>query len=133
MNPSKEEKLSIITELIKLAQVDKKIKVKEYQFLLAIAIQLQICLEEFERLFDQHIDFEHPKNNFNRIFQLQRLILMSSVDLENHPDELFLIKNLGVKMGLNPLAIDEVLIKKYQYENKNYSTRYFNRKFYQNI
>lgn len=118
MNPSKEEKLSLLTELIKLARVDKEVKEMEHQFLLAIANQLQISQEEFETLFNQYIDFEPPKDDFNRILQLQRLILMSSVDLENHPDELNTIKNMGINMGLNPLAIDEVLVKMHQYENK---------------
>jgi hypothetical protein len=118
MNPSKEEKLSLLTELIKLARVDKAVKEIEHQFLLAIANQLQISQDEFEGLFEQYIDFEPPKDDFNRILQLQRLILMSSVDLENHPDELNTIKNIGINMGLNPLAIDEVLIKMHQYENK---------------
>lgn len=118
MNHSKEEKLSLLTELIKLARVDKEVKEMEHQFLLAIANQLQISQEEFEALFEQHIDFEPPKDDFNRILQLQRLILMSSVDLENHPDELNTIKNIGINMGLNPLAIDEVLVKMHQYENK---------------
>ena len=51
MNHSKEEKLSLLTELIKLARVDKEIKEMEHQFLLAIANQLQISQEEFETLF----------------------------------------------------------------------------------
>jgi hypothetical protein len=118
MNPSKEEKLSLLTELIKLARVDKAVKEIEHQFLLAISNQLQISQDEFEALFEQYIDFEPPKDDFNRILQLQRLILMSSVDLENHPNELNTIKNISINMGLNPLAIDEVLIKMHQYENK---------------
>ena len=118
MNQSKEEKLSLLTELIKLAKVDKEVKEMEHQFLLAIANQLEISQEEFEPLFTQYIDFKPPNNEFNRIIQLQRLILLSSVDLENHPEELTAIKNIGINMGLNPLAIDEVLVKMHQYENK---------------
>lgn len=118
MTQSKEEKLSLLTELIKLARVDNDLKDIERQFILAIANQLQISAEEFEVLFNQYIDFEPPEDEFNRVLQLQRLILMSNVDLENHPKELIAIKNLGIKMGLNPLAIDEALVKMHDYENK---------------
>jgi hypothetical protein len=118
MNQSKEEKLSLLSELIKLARIDKEVKEMEHHFLLQIANQLQIAQNEFETLFEQYIDFKPPKDDFNRILQLQRLILMSSVDLENHPDELNAIKNIGINMGLNPLAVDEVIVKMHQYENK---------------
>lgn len=118
MDANKNEKLSLLTELIKLAKADLEIREMEKQFLMAIAMQLGISPEEFVPLFEQNIDFVPPVNEFDRILQLQRLILLSNVDLENSENELRFIKELAIKMGLNPLAVDEVLRRMHDYENK---------------
>ncbi|MCE3296552.1 MAG: TerB family tellurite resistance protein [Crocinitomicaceae bacterium] len=118
MNTDKTEKLSLMTELIKLARTDKDVREAEHQFLMAIALQLQITPEEFTSLFDQYIDFTPPVNEFDRILQLQRLILLSNVDLQNNQEETAFIREAGIKMGLNSLAVDEVLNRIHDYENK---------------
>lgn len=118
MDSIKTEKLSLLTELIKLARVDMEFREMEQQFLMSIALQLEITPEEFTGLFMQYIDFTPPENEFNRILQLQRLILLSNVDLENNSKELQFIKECGMKMGLNPIAVDEVLRRMHDYENK---------------
>ncbi len=118
MSTDKTEKLSLITELIKLARVDQEVREIEYQFLMAIALQLQITPEEFKSLFDEYIDFTPPQGEFDRILQLQRLILLSNVDLQNSEKEIAFIKEVGVNMGLNPMAINEVLQRMHDYENK---------------
>ncbi|MFN5417756.1 MAG: TerB family tellurite resistance protein [Flavobacteriia bacterium] len=118
MDANKNEKLSLLTELIKLANADLEVREMEHQFLMAIAMQLGISAEEFVPLFEQNIDFVPPVNEFDRILQLQRLILLSNVDLENSENELRFIKELAIKMGLNSLAVDEVLRRMHDYENK---------------
>jgi hypothetical protein len=118
MDANKKEKLSLLTELIKLANADLEVREMEHQFLMAIAMQLGISAEEFVPLFEQNIDFVPPVNEFDRILQLQRLILLSNVDLENSENELRFIKELAIKMGLNSLAVDEVLRRMHDYENK---------------
>ena len=118
MNTDRTEKLSLMAELIKLARVDQDVREAEYQFLMAIALQLQITPEEFKSLFEQYIDFTPPQGEFERILQLQRLILLSNVDLENNEKEIAFIKEVGMNMGLNPMAINEVLQRMHDYENK---------------
>lgn len=109
METSKKEKLSLLTELIKLARTDEKVREVEFQFLLAIAHQLGISDLEFKGLFDSYIEFTPPKNEMDRIVQFQRLILMMNVDLEVTPSEIDHIRNIGIQMGLAPRATDEVL------------------------
>lgn len=118
MDSNKIEKLSLLAELINLARVDQPIHEMEHHFLLAIAQQLGITNEEFETLINQKVDFTPPVNEFDRILQLQRLILLSNIDLKINEKEINLIKELSVKMGLNPLAVNEVLIKMNEFENK---------------
>ncbi len=118
MDSNKIEKLSLLTELINLARVDQPMHEMEHHFLLAIAQQLGISNEEFETLINQKVDFTPPVNEFDRILQLQRLILLSNIDLKINEKEINLIKELSVKMGLNPLAVNEVLTKMNEFENK---------------
>lgn len=118
MDASKIEKLSLLTELINLARVDEPIQEIEHSFLLAIAQQLSISDEEFETLISQKVDFTPPVNEFDRILQLQRLILLSNIDLKVNEKEINLIKELSVKMGLNPMAVNEILIRMNEFENK---------------
>ena len=49
------EKLSLLSELIKLAQCDNKVRKKEYDFLLTIAKSLNVSIEDFDQLFEKYI------------------------------------------------------------------------------
>ncbi len=111
------ERLSLISELVKLAKVDRTVRDTEYNFLLAIASQLGISRKNFERVFNEFIEFHPPKLELDRIVQFQRLILMMHVDSDPSEDELVMIKDLGMRMGLHPMAIEEVLKIKDQYIN----------------
>jgi hypothetical protein len=118
MDSEKLEKLSLLTELIKLARVDKEVREIEYQFLLAIAAQLKVDPVDFNKLFEEYIEFTPPKDEFNRILQLQRLILLMNVDLESSEKEILHIKEVAINMGLNYLAVKEVLRRMHEFPNK---------------
>ena len=114
----KNEKKSLLSELIKMAKADHSIRDVEFQFLLAIASQLGVTKDEFRDLFEEYIVFNPPKLEFDRIVQFQRLVLLMNVDLEIDEKELTYIKDLGIRMGLHPLAINEVLTIMHNYPNK---------------
>ena len=114
----KNERKSLLSELIKMAKADRTIKDVEFQFLLIIASQLGVSKDEFKELFEEYIEFNPPKMEFDRIVQFQRLILLMNVDLEIDDKELEYIKDLGIRMGLHPLATEEVLIIMNEYPNK---------------
>lgn len=119
MESNRAEKLSLLSELIKLTRSDEnEINEIELQFLMTIAQQLGIEQSEFQNLFENLMDFDPPTNEFDRILQFQRLILLSNVDLNQSEQEMNFIRESGVKMGLNPLAVNEVLNKIHDYENK---------------
>jgi hypothetical protein len=111
------EKLSILTELIKLASCDKKVRDKEYFFILAIAERLGISKKEFEPLFEEYIEFTPPASEFDRILQFHQLVLLMNVDQEPRVKEMEFIKDLGIRMGLNPLATNKVLSEMTNYPN----------------
>lgn len=118
MDTNKIEKLSLLTELIKLARADEEVREEEFRFLMAIAEQLGISADELAVLFKEYIDFQPPAGDFERILQLQRLILLSNVDSQSDQQELSFIRQTAIRMGLNALAIEEVLARMNDYENK---------------
>lgn len=115
---SHHEKLSLMSQLVKLARADKEVKESEYQFLQSIAFQLGIHEVDFKSLFEKYIDFVPPQLEFERIVQFHRLVLLMNVDQDTNEKEILTIKNLGMRMGLHPLAIAEVLDKMHTYPNK---------------
>lgn len=114
----KNERLSLLSELIKMAKADNEVREVEFQFLLAIASQMGVTKDDFKALFEQYIEFNPPKIEFERIVQFQRLVLLMNVDLVIDEDEIEYIKDLGIRMGLHPMATNEVLKVMNEYENK---------------
>lgn len=114
----RKERLSILSDLIKMAKADKEIRDIEFQFLLSIAGQLGVTKDDFKQLFEEYIEFNPPKMEFDRIIQFQRLILLMNIDLTIDKEELDYIKDLGMKMGLHPSATAEVLKVMHEYPNK---------------
>ena len=51
------EKLSLLTELIKLASCDKHLRKQEYDFILVISSRLGIDKETLDKLFAEYIEF----------------------------------------------------------------------------
>ena len=117
-HPVGQEKLSLLSDLVKLAQSDNTLREAEFQFLLAIAGQLGVTREDFKKIFEEYIEFHPPKLELDRIVQFQRLVLLMNVDLNINEEEINYIKNIGIRMGLHPFATEEVLKCMHNYENK---------------
>ncbi len=112
------EKLSILSEMIAFAKVDNKVKPEEYGFLQSVAEQLGIGQEAFEALFHEEAEHVIPKSEADRILQFHRLVLLMNVDKEQDLSEINQIHNIGLRMGLPPSAIEQVLSIMHQYPNK---------------
>ena len=112
------EKLSLLKELIKLARCDHKVREQEYEFLLTIAKSLDVSKEDFDSLFEKHIEFSPPKSEFERILQFHRLVLLMNVDNESSESEVEFLKDIGIRIGLNPMATNQVLAEMNKYPNK---------------
>jgi uncharacterized tellurite resistance protein B-like protein len=112
------EKLSLLTELIKLAKCDQELRKQEYSFLLTIAQSLDVSKEVFDQLFEQNIKFTPPESEFDRILQFHRLVLLMNIDQETAESELAYMRNIGIRLGLNPIATSKVLDAMDDYPNK---------------
>ena len=102
------EKLSLLTELIKLARVDKECRDAEYDFLSTIARMLGVEQMDLDRLFNEYIEFKPPEREVNRITQFHRMVLLSHVDFHVKSEELDHMRNAGLRLGLHPNAIEAV-------------------------
>ncbi len=112
------EKLGLLTQLVQLAKADNEVRESEFQFLFSLASQMGITKEDFLRLFEENIDFQPPRLEAERIVQFQRLILLMNVDLEIDEREMSYIRNVGIRMGLQPSATNTVLREMHNYKNK---------------
>jgi hypothetical protein len=113
-----EEKLSLLTELIKLARCDHKVREQEYEFLMTIAQSINVSKEDFDSLFEKYIEFTPPESEFDRILQFHRLVLVMNVDKETSDLEVEFIMDIGIRLGLNPLATNQVLTEMNKYPEK---------------
>jgi uncharacterized tellurite resistance protein B-like protein len=106
---TKEEKVSLLSDMIAFAIVDGELHEREYLFLSLIAVELGINNEELKQLFHEEHRTEVIKNEFERIQQFYRLALLMHCDGVLHEREQIKIREIGVNMGLNPHAIKRVL------------------------
>ena len=111
------EKLSLLTELIKLARKDQQLRDQEYQFLHTISKSLDVPKEEFDRLFQEYIEFTPPESSFDRFLQLQRLVLLMNVDHEVIEQEVEFIKDVAIRMGISPATTELILEEMHNYPN----------------
>ena len=115
---SRDEKLSLLSEMIQFAKADNNFKEMEYNFILAVAEQIGVSKEEVDLLKENKAEKKHLKPESQRILQFHRLVLLMNVDQEASDAELVSIKKIGLSMGLRPEAIDTVLEEMHNYPNK---------------
>ena len=112
-----QEKLSILSELIHLAKADNQLDENELGFIKAIAQGLHVSDADLAALFDKPVEFDPPANDGERIVQFHRLVLLMNVDQNITDNEMTAVRTAGIRLGLNPLATNEVLKRMYDYPN----------------
>ncbi len=115
---SYEEKLNILSEMIAFARVDQSLKESEYQFLIRVASNLGVDKPTFDNLLKQKTTKPVLKTQAERIVQFHRLLLVMNIDEEQHEKEINSLHNMGLKMGLPPTGISQVLKVMHEYPNK---------------
>ena len=106
---TKEQKVSLLSDMIAFAIVDGELHEREYMFLTLIAVELGISNDELKQLFHEEHRSEIIKSEFERIQQFYRLALLMHCDGVLHEREQNKIREIGINMGLNPFAIKRVL------------------------
>lgn len=109
MMNTREEKISLLSEMIAFAVVDGVLHDREYDFLLMVSQELEIDKATFLDLFAQRNEFSVIKDEFHRILHFYRLALLMHCDGVLHEREKKSINEIGINMGLNPNAMKRVL------------------------
>lgn len=112
------EKLSILSEMIAFARVNKVVNDNEYNFLLGVATQLGVDRITFDSLFETEVEHIVPKTQVDRILQFHRLVLLMNFDQKNQEIEVIRLHNIGLGMGLPPSAIEQVLAVMHRFPDK---------------
>ena len=103
------EKLSLLSEMIAFARIDKTLKEIEYNFLLGVAKQLEITQSDFDYLLVNPVTHINLKSHSERIVQFHRLVLLMNLGQEISDRELMRLHNFGLRMGLSHESINKVL------------------------
>jgi len=106
---TREEKISLLSEMIAFAVVDGELHDREYDFLLLISQELEIDKATFLELFEKRNVHKVIKDEFQRILHFYRLALLMHCDGVLHERERIAINEIGINMGLNPNAMKRVL------------------------
>lgn len=114
----KEKNKALISDLILLAHADDKVTQAEYDFIKRMASRLDITPMEVDELFVDPKPSVPIFSEMDRIVHFHRLILLMNVDRETHANEVASIRNFGLKMGIRPGVIDQVLSQMELYEDK---------------
>ncbi|NHF57849.1 TerB family tellurite resistance protein [Flavobacteriaceae bacterium TP-CH-4] len=112
------EKLSILSEMIAFAKIDKVVGDPEYNFLLGVASHLGVDRKTFDSLFEIEVEHVIPKTQADRIIHFHRLVLLMNVDRRQLEIEVSRLHNIGLGMGLPPSAIEQVLTLMHRYPDK---------------
>jgi len=112
-----QEKLSILSELIQLAKADNQLQENELGFIKVIAEGLGVSDADLGKLFETPVNFDPQTTDGERILQFHRLVLLMNVDRNISDNEMNHVRMAGIKLGLNPMATNEVLERMYDYPN----------------
>ena len=113
---NKEEKLNLLSQLVKMAKADKIFKFVEFKYLTDVAEVLGITSGQLDEIIEKDIVAPLPKKIQDRTRQIYRLTVMMMVDGIISKEEMILLKNFAVELGLPPAGV-EIMIKRME-QNK---------------
>ena len=104
-----EEKLGIMAQLIRMAQSDGGLREEEYEFLHQMAQRLEVEPMDVEKLFTSVKDYPSPQDEIQRIELFITLVEMINADNEVTSDEITLLREMGMFLGLRMQAVDQTI------------------------
>lgn len=109
---------SLISDLICLAKADDIVDTAEYDFIHRVGARMGLDFDVIEDLFENPQSSVNLFSEMDRIIHFHKLLMVMNVDQESHEKEIIVLRNFGLKLGIHPGAIDQILLKMNQYEDK---------------
>lgn len=116
MKEEYQEKLSHIKDLINLSRIDGQESHMELNFINSVADRLGVERADVDKIKQGNlvVDNSFPRYQNQIIDQFHRIILLMGIDKIIKKEEIQFCFDLGLKMGLNPTAVLEVINKSYR-------------------
>jgi hypothetical protein len=111
INETIQERISLLRQLVKMAKADKIFKEVEYRYLIDVSQLLNIPIQVVDVIIEEDVENILPITFDERIKQIHRLAIMMMVDGIITIEEMDLLKNLTLEMGLLPNSL-EIMIRK---------------------
>ncbi len=108
-NKSREEKITILRRLVKMAKADSIFKLEEYKYLQDLADTLGIERKVLKEIIDSEIPEKKTEYILERAKQLYRLAIMMLVDGIVAKEEVKLLKEYTIELGFDPSTVDIML------------------------
>ncbi|RMA58543.1 TerB family tellurite resistance protein [Ulvibacter antarcticus] len=110
--------LAMISDYIVLAFADDKVTQSEFEFILRLAERMNVSEKDVVELFENPKPSKPLFSELERITHFYKLVLLMNIDMEAHEKEIIAVRNFGLKMGIRPGVIDQVLLKMDQFNDK---------------
>jgi hypothetical protein len=104
-----QQKISHLKALYHLACADNVFSRAEAIYIRNVAKRLGIDETELEKFDGSEPELELPDREYKVYSLFHRLVIIIMVDNEVHEDEKRYCFNLGIKMGLHPNAVGEII------------------------
>lgn len=94
-----------------MANADGRIDDREIDFLLEIAEKMGLGKGDFTEISDNPENFhlQVPKDETNRLTLFYQVLFLMKIDNEIVEQEIQLCHAIGMKLGINPLLIDDLV------------------------
>ncbi|MTI19861.1 hypothetical protein E1176_02380 [Fulvivirga sp. RKSG066] len=106
---SYKEKLSHLADLMALAHADEETSKIEATYVKVVAKKLGVDMLDLAKIETLGTERDLPENEFQIIPLFHRLLILMNIDMDLDERELLFCRNLGIKMGLNPSAVSEII------------------------
>ncbi len=104
-----QEKLSLIQDLIGLSLADGEEDFIEGNFIYTIAKSLSVTEFEVDELRKNPVQYSPENKETDRIIQFYRLLLLMGIDKNKTDSEISFCKKVTLRMGLNPIAVNNTI------------------------
>lgn len=104
---NQQQKLRMLKDLARLASADGELRAEEYDLLHEVARTLGVEPMEVEQLFIRAEEYPAPVEESHRIDFFYLLLRMIMADKDVLHDEIFVLKELSIRLGLRIQAVDQ--------------------------
>jgi hypothetical protein len=111
------QKLGLISQLIALSEVDGYVSDQEIGLIQKIGNLMGIKNPDILEMFRKPVAFIPPVDHMERIVQFQRMMLLINIDQDVSVEEIEFVRLASIRMGLNPDAVKESLLRMHQFPN----------------